>query len=263
MKRLAIISLVILVIISISACGKTSDFTVDEIITNAIHESAEMKSFHLDMVIDQNTILESGETIDNIIRIYMNFALDPIEIFQHLEIDNAGYVLEMFMTPEGSYIKDTSINKWLGIPSEMYVEMIEETDKNYSAAASMNRLAYFAKDITLEQTKSLYILRMDVLGDGYKDLIKDSLEVNVPEGMTREEFFDNVELKSLTMMMHIDKTSFYVIKHNIETHITIKLDGAKMQNTQKVTMEYSEFNKLDAIMVPVEVVQEAARNSLF
>ena len=77
--------------------------------------------------------------------------------------------------------------------------------------------------------------------------------------MTEEEaeILNNMDVKSLEVVMYIDKETFYTNAFDLDMDMTMKIEEEEMRIVQKMKSVITKINEIDEIVVPQEVIDGA------
>ena len=77
--------------------------------------------------------------------------------------------------------------------------------------------------------------------------------------MTEEEaeMLNNMDVKSLDVVMYIDKETFYTNAFDLDMDMTMKIEEEEMRIVQKMKSVITKINEIDEIVVPQEVIDRA------
>lgn len=238
-------------IIGLTACGsEVTEETIQDVINNTIEASKNIKSIHLSMEIDEISTPSVGEAVKTNIIIEMDFLTDPIFIYQLIELTNISYRMEMYLTEESYYTKDTISNKWVKASKEQYSEALEDSKQQTDTGLMLEKLRKYVDELTLIEKSNFYILSFTASGEKYKDLLTDTISTTLPDDISLEEV---LEMLSINYTLYIEKETYYPKKFNIDTDIEIDVDGYKVNTVQTIEGNYFRINEVDAIAIPDEI----------
>lgn len=258
MKKWIQLLIVFSIVIGITSCeNKAQEESLQEIMDNAIKASEDLKSFHISMDIDQNLTQNEGETTETNMIMEMDLVSDPIAIYEELEIESMPYRMELYLTEEGSYTKDSTTNTWKKLPQELYSSTVEMTKQQSDATVTLEKFKEYMDELKIEEKEDHYVLSFKGSGEEYKQLILDNLKSTMPQGISTEELLEMITINSINYVLNIEKETYYTREFHIETDINIEEDENKTQIVQNIDSTYSKFNEVEAIVVPEEVKEQA------
>lgn len=242
-----------------------SDMTAQEVYSKAMEVSAEQKSMHAVMDIEQNMSIPSEEmNLDSKIKMDMDMIVDPMALHQTMSMDMGemgATDMELYMTDAGFFMHDAQMDQWIKMPNDMYEEMMASMGGETDPTLDLQMFKDFKDDLKFEQTDDEYILTLNASGDKLNNLVQKLIGDAMPiEGaMTEEEqeVYDNMNVKSLDLTIYIDKKTFYTNAFDMDMDLTMKVEEEEMHMVQKMKSVITKINEIDEIVVPKEVLDEA------
>ncbi|MBD7983868.1 hypothetical protein H9649_04680 [Sporosarcina sp. Sa2YVA2] len=242
-----------------------SDMTAQEVYSKAMEVSAEQKSMHAVMDIEQNMSIPSEDmNLDSKIKMDMDMIVDPMALHQTMSMDMGemgATDMELYMTDAGFFMHDAQMDQWIKMPNDMYEEMMASMGGETDPTLDLQMFKDFKDDLKFEQTDDEYILTLNASGDKLNNLVQKLIGDAMPiEGaMTEEEqeVYDNMNVKSLDLTIYIDKKTFYTNAFDMDMDLTMKVEEEEMHMVQKMKSVITKINEIDEIVVPKEVLDEA------
>lgn len=242
-----------------------SDMTAQEVYSKAMEVSAEQKSMHAVMDIEQNMSIPSEDmNLDSKIKMDMDMIVDPMALHQTMSMDMGemgATDMELYMTDAGFFMHDAQMDQWIKMPNDMYEEMMASMGGETDPTLDLQMFKDFKDDLKFEQTDDEYILTLNASGDKLNNLVQKLIGDAMPiEGaMTEEEqeVYDNMDVKSLDLTIYIDKKTFYTNAFDMDMDLTMKVEEEEMHMVQKMKSVITKINEIDEIVVPKEVLDEA------
>ncbi|KAB2329039.1 hypothetical protein F7732_22220 [Bacillus mesophilum] len=276
-KPFILISFLTAFMLFLAGCGQTADpvgsedeeqnpeevseLTLEEVFEKSAAASEELKSFSVDMNLVQDISLgeESMETNSDI---SMDVTAEPLAFYQKMTMSLAGESMETesYFTEDGIFIYDTASAQWMKFPQEMSDQLLQLSDQQTNPGAELNNLQEFADDFTFEQDDQNYILTLDASGDKFNDFIKETAMENLPPELAAgagEDAFEGLNINSVQYEILVDKETFYPNVLNMTMDMEMGVEGDTVNVIQTVNGEYTDFNNIESITVPQEVLDSA------
>ena len=220
---------------------------------------------HAVMDIDQTISMPSQEfEMDSKIKMDMDIIVDPMAMHQNMTMDMGelgSMDMELYMNETGFYMNDSESGQWMKMPAEMYEEMMAGMGGETDPTLDMKLFKEFKDDFKFEQTNDEYILTLAASGDKFSGLMKELMGSSLPADMemTEEEaeILNNMDVKSLEVVMYIDKETFYTNAFDLDMDMTMKIEEEEMHIVQKMKSVITKINEIDEIVVPQEVIDGA------
>lgn len=182
--------------------------------------------------------------------------IDPF--VQHLTMDNEStfngvtekIVMEMYLSGEAMYMTDSQSGKWLSFPMGQ---------GDLSSIITEARFDYFAShhdSFELSEDKDHYILTLTGSGDELKKIVFGAIKEFVGEE-AYQSITKMIKDISGTYELIIDKDTFNMVALKMDLKQTIDTGLGETKIVEQIYYEYSNFNKIDKIVVPDEVINNA------
>jgi hypothetical protein len=242
---------------------ESSEMTLEEVLKKSTEASEELKSFSVNM--DMSQVMSSGAegenmNIDSVID--MDVTTDPMAFYQKMTMSMAGaeesYDIESYFTEEGMFLYDAAGKQWMKFPKEMSDDLLQMSSQQTNPGEELKKLQEFVDDFTFEQDAKSYILKLKADGEKFNDFVKETAaETLPPELAANGEMLDNMNIKGVEYEIVIDKETFYPSVLNMIMDMEITAEGQKISMKQNMNGQYSNYNKVEAITVPQEVLDTA------
>ncbi|WP_264738835.1 DUF6612 family protein [Cytobacillus firmus] len=241
-----------------------SELTLEEVLTNSTEASEELKSFSVNM--DMSQEMSSGTEGENMninSVIDMDVTTDPMAFYQKMTMSMDGteesYDVESYFTEEGMFLYDAAGEQWMKFPKEMSDDLLQMSSQQTNPGEELKKLQEFVDDFTFEQDAKNYILKLKADGEKFNDFVKETAaETLPPELAANGEVLDNMKINGVEYEIVIDKETFYPSVLNMIMEMEITAEGQTISMKQNMNGQYSNYNKVEAIAVPQEVLDTAA-----
>lgn len=242
-----------------------SEMTAQEVYSKAMEVSEEQKSMHAVIDIDQKISMPSQEVeMDSKIKMDMDVIVEPLAMHQNMKMDmgEMGKMdMELYMNESGFFMHDPESGQWIKMPKDMYDEMMAGMGGETDPTLDMKMFNEFKDDFKFEQTDDEYILTLSASGDKFSGLMKELMGSALPADMDMTEedaqMLENMDVKSLEVVMYIDKETFYTNAFDLDMDMTMKIEEEEMRIVQKMKSVITKINEIDEIVVPQEVIDGA------
>ncbi|WP_436373320.1 DUF6612 family protein [Cytobacillus sp. BC1816] len=242
---------------------EASELTLEEVLTKSTEASEELKSFSVNM--DMSQEMSSGTegenmNIDSVID--MDVTTDPMAFYQKMTMSMDGteesYDIESYFTEEGMFLYDAAGKQWMKFPKEMSDDLLQMSSQQTNPGEELKKLQEFVDDFTFEQNAKSYILKLKADGEKFNDFVKETAaETLPPELAANGEMLDNMKINGVEYEIVIDKENFYPSVLNMIMEMEITAEGQTISMKQNMNGQYANYNKVEAIAVPQEVLDTA------
>lgn len=284
MKKWATFTAAGVLTMGLAACGQTaeptsetteeqtSDMTLEEVFDKSMEVSnaTESLSAKIDMTQNmkqpsQDLAMETSSVMD------MDITMDPLAIYQKgtttMKMDGSEEEqtmdMEMYMTEQGFFMNDSTTGQWMKLPSEMYDQIAQMTEQQSDPSQQLKQLETFKDDFTFEQTDSEYVLKLSAAGDEFNALIEEQMSQFMPElegeenQAAMDEMMEAMNIEKVDYTINIDKESFETTAVDMIMDMTMEMEGETMEMNQVMNADYSNYNGVETITVPEDVVNGA------
>ena len=141
----------------------------------------------------------------------------------------------------------------------MSEQMQSLSGKQADPSQQLKELEQFKDDFKFEHTEDAYILRLSASGEKFNELIKKEMEETMPELLEgNPEMMENMDIQKVDYEIFIDKETFNTIGLNMVLEMSIVAEGEEMIIKQDLKSTFSDYNKVDEIKIPQEVIDNAS-----
>ncbi|RLQ97853.1 DUF6612 family protein [Falsibacillus albus] len=285
MKKLTSAFIMLMLILSLAACGETaknvdskdaaspkkddkSNLTLAQVFQKSLDASKNVKSMSGDMDLTQK--IQSGEQaqpINSTSHIEMDVLIQkPMSMHQKMSIQmdgntdanaNQSYETETYLTKDGFFMYDPTQQKWMKMPKEFSDQILQMSDYQTNPGEELKKLQQYADDFSFEQDHEHFILKLNASGDKFNSLIQDSMK-NLPEQLKgNEENLKNIKFNKVNYEIYINKETFLTDSLNVTTDMEMNVNGQSVNVNQEIKGAYKNYNKISTVEVPQDVLDNA------
>ncbi|AQQ52061.1 DUF6612 family protein [Planococcus lenghuensis] len=253
--------------VSLAACGAQTEngLTVEEVFAKSAEASEEVNSMHAEMAIEQ-TITSEEMDMSTSMDMAVDMVVEPLAMHQEgtviikaPEMPEMPMEMEMYMTPEGIYMHDGMSGGWIKMPGDD-VEQMQAMMNQQAAdpAEQLEQLEPFQDDFTFEETEEAYVLSLDASGEEFQQLLDQEME-NLADQLGAEgaETLGEVEIKSVQYKIDINKETYMTESLDMTMDLSMTAEGETVDVIQKVESVFSQFDEIEAISVPQDIIDQA------
>lgn len=251
-----------------AAKGEDSDLTVEEVYAKSVEASEGVTGLHADILTDQEMVMGTeGMEINMKMDSAMDMTTEPLAFHQTAEtaieseeIENSNPMsMEMYYTDEGMFMYEETMATWLKMPDESIEDLKGLADQQTAdPAQQLEELAEFQDDFTFEQTEEEYILTLDASGEKFQELMDQQLEKTLGQmEIEAQMVLEDMTIHSVNYIINIDKETFLTNSMDMTMDMDLNIEGETMNIKSDVQADYSQYNEIDAITVPAEVLEQA------
>lgn len=243
---------------------KEKEQTAGEILEKSTEIMNNMSSYSMEFEINQEINSATEGMMLSASTMEVEVTQNPFSLYQLtstvLEDDTGASEevdIEIYIANDGAYYYDAFEENWLRIPREYALQMDGFKDMQGKMFDEISMLKAYSEDFVLTEENGSYVLTFESEGEKATELIK------LVNGITNSNLPDEeVTVNQFHYQIHIEKESFHLVKMDIFMDMEMDSDGGVVTVVQEVISNYSNFNDVDEIVVPQEIVDAATEISL-
>ncbi|AOM82047.1 DUF6612 family protein [Salisediminibacterium beveridgei] len=269
------ISLSVLTIVS--ACGNTTEEgeSAEEIVKQSQTTMNDVESYVLNMDMLQTMKLDGMDEDAMSVRSTqtMEMTMDPMTFKQDMTMnyedmdefgemdDSEGQVSyqSFFTETDGLFMEDPMMDRWMKFPESYLDDFLAMSDLQLHPDEQLAFLKDYVADLSLEEDDEYYYIALKTEDLNMEELMQElhGFDADIPgmEGM--DELFGSMELRELDFSITIDKETYYQTAGSITMVMALDMMGQEMITNQTSEMTMSDFNTIEPIPVPDEVLENA------
>lgn len=254
MKRLILLISAIFFIITLSACNNEEANDLETIYNNALEASEELKSFEVNMNVSQKITIPDLDNLELDSKIKTQMTTDPQAFHQVMEV--MGSSIEMYYK-DNLYIQQSGTDQWLKAPRNSLDQFNQLSQNQQTPFDQLIQIQDYINEFNLKEQNDSYVLTFSSDGEETKQLIKDTLEKNFPEGGLTPDMLEGITINNVHYSYTISKNTYYPEAFDVELDINVDQGGEQAQIYQKMSGNYSKHNEISEITVPHNVIENA------
>ncbi len=242
--------------------------SASEVYTQAVEASQQVESLRAKSHTEQQMKMQpDGMEIDMTVDSKMEMTYEPLAFHQKgktsivsEDIDNTNPMLtEMYMTEEGLYMHETSVDMWLKMPEEMQENMQSMAgQQSADPARQLDELGDFEEDFVLEETDEAYILTLDASGEEFQELTDEQLEKTLGQMEIEAPLApEDLEVHAVNYVITLNKETYLADRMEVDMELDVDVRGEMMAIESQMQVDYSDYNAIDPIEIPPEVLEQA------
>ncbi len=203
----------------------------------------------------------SGETITLPIHSMEDVTFNPFAMHQTVTTtgpDGSEETLESYWTEDGFYQQDP-MGGWIQLPSDL-TEGLDELINMTNAGDQVAQAEAFADDMSIEDLGDSYQLSYEGDGEELMEVVMETFESLMAEedpSMSMEDILEDINFNDFSYDMTIDKDTFYLTEMSMYIDMDISAEGETLNLMQSIDMSIHNFNGVEPIVVPQDVLDSA------
>lgn len=237
--------------------------SADDVLQKSTEVMAELNGYSMEMTANQEITMDGEDPLNIVTSTKTDMTLNPLAMYQVTVIEDADSLLgsmesETYFSSEGFFVFDAMVGQWFKLPSEFVAELSALSEMQQNPAEQLELLKAFSSEIVLKEESDVYILNIEGSGDQYNEMLSMFGGMMGDEmGAMMEEMFSLMTINQLSYEIHIDKETYYQTRMVVLMDMEMDLDGEKMVSVQTLESDLSNFNNVDEITIPQEVLDAA------
>ncbi|MCR6111935.1 hypothetical protein HXA35_16430 [Bacillus sp. A301a_S52] len=275
MKKSLLTSLSAVTLLSLAACGDTTSddgLSVEEILSKSISTMEELDSYTLSMEMAQTLEGENEEgelesmSFDSTSEVSLTLEPMTMEIVTRMDMGDLGLgedtnmeFLSYFTEDDGFYIEDPTLGGWVKMGDDFSDDLMAISEMQTSPEDQLKSFEDNITNLSVETTDTSYIISLD--GDDldmneFLDQIGDLGFDDMGLGMDELTEMD-MDIENISYKITVDKETFYQTEANIDMTYNMTIMEETISTNQQIHMLLSDFNNIDPIQIPEDVLEEA------
>ncbi|MDZ5712552.1 DUF6612 family protein [Jeotgalibacillus haloalkalitolerans] len=268
--------------LALTACSETaepadgskdaSSMTLEEVYSKAIEENNEIESVKSSAVLNQNVTMGEEGSINTVSEIDMSIKNDPLTVHQVNTTkmtgegtDGESFTVESYMNDEGFFMQDPTTNEWMKLPSEMSDQLMQMNESQSNPGTELENLEAYIEDFSFEQNDDSFILTLNASGEKFSDMLIEQTGELMPDlglGIPTEALFQDTTFEDVLYVITLDKETFLIESLDLDMTMNMKFAEQSMIMEQKLESVYTDYNAVDEVTVPQEVIESAVEIEL-
>lgn len=277
MKKWTTLLAVTILALGLAACNETaapvkdtdvtdtSKLTLQEVYSKSLKVTEELKSVKAKIDMKQTMHLpEQDMNMDLSSLMDVEYVIEPMQMHQSGttsmkssdgSMDASEIKMENYITKDGFYMFEGTTRQWMKFPKEMMDQLMSATDQS-NPKNQLKMIESYLDDFTFEQDNDNYILTLQASGEKFTELVKAQV-AEALQSIDGEDINMDFTVNSINYLIHIDKKSFQTVKVDMNLDMDMSMNGEKVNTKQNVKSDFSNFNAINEIIIPQEVIDNA------
>lgn len=270
MKKWLSILLASLLVIVLAACNNSDKLTLEEVYKKAIDRQNEIKSMSSDVQMDMKMVFGQGdEKLELATKsdLKMDMTIDPLTMYIKGKMSADGIFdeesfdmdLEAYITKDSMYMFETESDVWMKFAITNMEEILGQTANQANSAEQLKALEPFIEDFKIEEKDNEYILTLKSASEKFTKYILEQIQLSDSLGLSDEEkeIIEKIKYDEVSYVLKIKKDTFDITEMNMILSMTLGHEGESMGIETNSKMLFSNFDKVEEIKVPQQVIDSA------
>ena len=221
----------------------------------------DLNSYSATMNIDQT--MRASSMADAEMKMSMRMKMDatqnPLALYMKMSMDismdgekESIPEIESYFTNDGFYQFDPMSSEWVKYDDELMQEMLEELMNQADPLSQFEELRKYLKNIQVYEYADHYIMSFS-LADNYLNEMMGGLGDLLGEEIGELPF----KVNYFEFSTKLDKKTLYPIDLVGKSHLYGDIEGEKLNIYQSISGKYSNYNKINEITIPEDVLKNA------
>lgn len=169
--------------------------------------------------------------------------------------------IEMYAQDEVVYVYENMFNNWIKGTMDDLADIGLEIGEEQSPFSHVEELDQYIEEFTFDQTDDTFIFKLETNSDEFHQLIMDELQEFQLDLDESKDVMGMIDIDQLHYAFIIDKETFNMLSFTIDFSINITEDDNTIAVESSIEADFSDFNEIDEITIPQEVLDEAVDQS--
>lgn len=267
MKKIFQLTAAVAMAFTLAGCSDTQ--TAQQIFDNTMERQKELTSASATMDVQQTMKIsmdgETGEIVTST-KGTVDMVLSPLAMAMDANVSTElmGEPMELpvkmyINEAQGLYMQDPTSSTWMKLPNEQLDTLLASTDVEVNQTAQLEQLQEFVEDFTMEETDASYVLTLNLDDEKFNSLVKEQAAGALGDSGTEA---DNAALESIQISdglykLTIDKKTYDLTNIVMDFFMTMAVEGETMEMDTNSNITYTEFNHLQSIDIPQDIIDSA------
>ncbi|SFS78075.1 DUF6612 family protein [Paenibacillus sp. 453mf] len=237
--------------------------TAEELLKQVSESSSSIESYSMDTNITQNiTMAVEGQEQSQDVEMNMkqDMVLSPIAVYQEIttsmpELGGDQEIMQ-YITEDAIYSQVDG--SWMKLPQESIGPLVEQFKAQGSAAEQYDQLNSIASEIEVTEEEDVYWLKANLSGDGVKDLAQEMIAQQGAADPQMAAMMEQMDIKSIDLSYSVNKDTYYPADMTYNMEMSMEMEGQNVTIVMAMDGSFSEYNELDGIEIPQEVLDAPA-----
>lgn len=238
--------------------------TAEEVYTKAMEQldALESTAFNLDM--EQITDFGEDEITTTKASVTGELIEEPFTMYQNGSLTMGSPVtgemdinIEMYVQDEVVYVYEDFFNNWIKGTMDDLTDIGLEIGEEQSPFSHVEELDQYIEDFTFKQTEDTFSFTLDTKSDAFHQLIIDGIQEFQLDLDESEDLIELIDINQLDYTFIIDQETFNMLSFEIDFTADITEDEEIIAVESTIGAEFSNFNEVDEITIPQEVIDQA------
>ncbi|MCM3128524.1 DUF6612 family protein [Paenibacillus provencensis] len=237
--------------------------TAEELLKQVSESSSSIQSYSMDTNITQNiTMAVEGQEQSQDVEMNMkqDMVLSPIAVYQEIttsmpELGGDQEIMQ-YITEDAIYSQVDG--SWMKLPQESIGPLVEQFKAQGSAAEQYDQLNSIASEIEVTEEGDVYWLKANLSGDGVKDLAQEMIAQQGAADPQMAAMMEQMDIKSIDLSYSVNKETYYPADMTYNMEMSMEMEGQNVTIVMAMDGSFSEYNELDGIEIPQEVLDAPA-----
>lgn len=240
--------------------------TAKDVYDKTIKAAEGIQSYTAFIDVDQQMFRGRIKTFTNNVSTEYKMIAEPLAYYQQLSYDLVGESMffELYSTEDGFYVYIEDEDMWGKFDAKDAEELIADLDIE-NPLEELEDLEDLLDEFELIEEDDNYILILkENSASKFEEAMKETANEVGPEGSlveADEEDWDyvikNMKLNSIDYKIVVDKATYYPLEIEIEMEMEVPEKIGKTTMHQTVKGVYSDYNSINRIEIPQEVIESA------
>ncbi|WP_059105555.1 LPXTG cell wall anchor domain-containing protein [Shouchella shacheensis] len=262
LKKAAPLSFITLFAVAAPAHVSAEEMSASEILQQSNEAMLGLQSYSSQTQMEMTMPdLMDGEPMTMSMHSEEDITLDPFAMHQVVTTsmpEGEDMALESYWTEEGFFQEDP-VEGWMKLPGELS-QGLDELMGMAMAGDQVAQAEALGEEMSVEDTGDAYLLTYEGDGETLMEAAQEMLNMAMSgdeASMMMEELLAGITFNDVRYEMTIEKDTYYMTELMMDMDMDIEMEGESMNMAQSLHMTVSNFNGVDAITVPEEVLNNA------
>src|SRR5699024_3014224 len=144
------------------------------------------------------------------------------------------------------------------LPSELSEQIIQQSESQADLQSQLAQFDGLQDGLSVDETDDHYVLKFKSTDDSFDQVFQEAIENNMPPELGIDtSMFEDITFNDVQYELFVHKDNYYMSELNMIMDYDMEIEGEKLNTKQNIKSTYDNYNEIDEIKVPEEVLENA------
>jgi hypothetical protein len=235
------------------------EMSAKEVIEKAASKSDKLESVAIQ--IDMEQLMSVGEEQFEInTTINATATQNPLSMHAHVTMRamEETFETEFYMDETDMYVREPESDNWVKYSSERFNEVMSLSQEQTNPVDELKGLQAYEDDFSIEKKDGSYTLTLTATDEKLSKFVQEQLTDSLPEELFDQHTLQNMSINRVDYHFVLDQETYYPQSATLSIDLDLEgPDGRKLNLIHNAEETYFNYNKIDEIVIPADIINKA------